>query len=164
MFTSLSQAIAHNLTLAGEGLAWNVKGTSRPRSDAMRGLRAYLWTAQEGICAACGEGVAVSEGEVAHVVGNGLDTDTDKMRGYVAGNLYFAHEDCNMDDADVFGHVVPATGFARPELVALTLPGHKELVSLGETFAGRVSSAQADARARRLARRLALRAAGNVHA
>lgn len=164
MFTSLAAAIAHNLTLAGDGLVWDVKGTSRPRGDAMRGLRAYLWTAQEGLCAGCGEGVAVSDGEVAHIVGNGLDVETDKMRGYAPGNLYFAHQDCNTDDAEVFGHVVPVTGFVRPDLVALDMPGHKALVALGESFAGRVSTAQGEARARRLARRLAMREAGNPHA
>lgn len=164
MFTSLAAAIAHNTRLAGPGLAWDVKGTSRPRSDAMRGLRAFLWTTQEGMCAACGEGVAISEGEVAHIVGNGADTDTDKMRGYTAGNLYMSHESCNLDDAAVFGAIIPATGFARPDLIALTLPGHRELVALGDTFAARVSNGMAETRARRLARRLALREAGNTEA
>lgn len=159
MFTSLAQAIAHNTRLAGPGLAWDVKGTSRPRSDAMRGLRAYLWCAQAGVCAACGEGVAITEGEVAHIVGNGADTDTDKMRGYTAGNLYFAHMDCNEDDARVFGSIVPATGFARPDVIALALPGHRELVALGDSFAARMSSSMGEHRARRLARRIALREA-----
>lgn len=162
MFTTLTEAIAHNVVLAGPAYAWDVKGTSRPRSDAQVGLRVWLWTAQGGMCAACGDSVAVTEGEVAHVVSNhGSDS---KGRGYVAGNLYFAHESCNADDWEVFGPVVPAHGFARADLVSLTYPTRQEMLDAANTFAGSVSSAMADVRARRLARRIALREAGNASA
>lgn len=155
MFSSLAAAIAHNVTLAGEGFAWEgVRGTSRPAGGTdMSGLRVWLWKAQEGLCAACGEAVALTEGEVAHVVSN--HGSPSKGRGYVAGNVYMSHDTCNADDWDVFGAIVPATSFVRGDLVALTYPSRQTMRAEAETFAGSVNARMASERERRLAARLA---------
>lgn len=156
MFAHLAAAIAHNITLAGEAFSWEgVRGTSRPAGGAdMSGLRVWLWKAQEGMCAACGEAVPLTDGEVAHVVSN--HGSPSKGRGYVAGNVYFSHGLCNADDWDTFGAIVPAASFVRGDLVPLTYPSRQTMRDAHETFAGSVNARMASERARRLAARLAV--------
>lgn len=154
MFSTLAAAIAHNVTLAGDDFSWSaVRGTSRPAGGTdMQGYRVWLWKQQEGLCAACGESLAITEGEVAHVVSN--HGSPSKGRGYVAGNAYMSHDTCNADDWDVFGAIVPADSFVRGDLVPLTYPSRKVMRAEAETFAGAVNSRMASERERRLAARL----------
>lgn len=161
MFDSLTTAIAFNTAQAGADFSWDgaTIANSRPRSDAFPGLRQWLREAQSGICPACGDELS-GEVEVCHVVAardarkyaaNGSDVDSSANRGYVAGNLYLGHRGCNVDDANVFGPIVPAYGFDMPHLVALTYPSRADMLRA----VARENSA--DESERRTARRRRLR-------
>jgi hypothetical protein len=138
------------LAMAGESFDWTAPNGatigSRPRSDAMPGLTAWLIACQGGICAACGEALDGTERiEVCHIVRG-------RERGYVPGNLYAGHTSCNDIDSKVYGAIVPLTSLVRADLVpTVPLPGHSTLKGMGSTDARR---------ARRLAIRQASHRAG----
>ncbi len=143
MLDTLLRLFAINVTLAGSEFNWTAANGStigsRPRSDAMPGLTAWLIACAGGICAACGEALDGTERiEVCHIVRG-------RERGYVPGNLYAGHTSCNNIDATVYGAIVPISSLVRADIVPTkTLPSHAQLKAL---------SNNADKRSRRLALR-----------
>lgn len=159
----LNRAVKRNLPLAGERFDWTDPTTGKGigtepagynarYGNARNGLRVLLWEAQEGLCAACGHGVAVSDLEVAHIVGNAGSPS--KSRGNTDANIYASHATCNLDDADLFGDVVPPASLARPDLVMMTYPSRADMLAADASFAGRMSQFEATHRADRLAARI----------
>lgn len=137
----------------GKGIGGSPAGFNAKYGNARNGLRVLVWDAQGGLCAACGHGVAITDMEVAHIVGNGGSPS--KSRGYVAGNVYGSHALCNQDDADLFGDVVPPASLARPDVVSLTYWTRADMLAADATFEARVSQSMAAWREERLARRKA---------
>ena len=117
---ALATTIERNVSLAGPDYLWegeDGKGRFvRPRADLRGAIRFYLWTVAGGACPRCGHGVTYEESQTCHIVSRGP-----KLRGFVSGNLYAGHPECNERDK-AYGPVIPAYMFARPELVALTWP------------------------------------------
>lgn len=144
--------------ITGKGIGTSPAGFNAKYGNARNGLRVLIWEAQGGLCAACGHGVSLTTMEVAHLVGN--NGSPSKSRGYVAGNLYGAHELCNQDDFDLFGDVVPPASLARPDLVSLTYWTRADMLAADASFSARVSAADAQGRQARLARRRAWLAQG----
>jgi len=145
MSEALTRLHTMALAMAGEAYTWTAPNGatigSRPRSDAMPGLTAWLIAQQGGICAACGEALDGTERiEVCHIVRG-------RERGYVMGNLYAGHTSCNNIDATIYGSVVPLSSLVRADLVpVIPIPSHSQLKAL---------SNNTDKRARRLALRQA---------
>lgn len=158
----LNRRVKANLPLAGERFDWvdsttgkgiggSPAGFNARYGNARNGLRVLVWDAQGGLCAACGHGVALTDMEVAHIVGNAGSPS--KSRGYVAGNIYGSHALCNQDDADLFGDVVPPASLARPDVVSLTYWTRADMLDADKSYAARVSAMDAEGREARLARR-----------
>lgn len=157
-----------NIVLAGERFDWVDAATGKgiggspagasKYGNARNGLRVLVWEAQDGLCAACGHGVALTDMEVAHIVGN--NGSPSKSRGYVAGNVYGSHAVCNADDFYLFGDVVPPASLARPDVVSLAYWTRADMLAADATFAARVSAMDAAGREARLMRRKALAAQG----
>ena len=165
----LNRRVAANLPLAGADFSWtdavtgkgiggSPAGYNAKYGNARNGLRVLVWEAQGGICAACGLGVAITDMDVAHLVGNGGSPS--KSRGYVSGNVYGSHPICNADDYMAFGDVVPPASLARPDVVSLAYWTRADMLAADATYAARVSAADAQGREARLARRKALAAQG----
>lgn len=136
----------------GKGIGGSPAGYSARYGNARNGLRVLVWDAQQGLCAACGHGVAITDMEVAHIVGN--NGSPSKSRGYVAGNIYGSHALCNADDFYLFGDVVPPASLARPDLVSLTYWTRADMLDADQSYAARVSAMDAEGREARLAARL----------
>jgi hypothetical protein len=102
--------------------------------------------------------VSLTDMEVAHIVGN--NGSPSKSRGYVAGNVYGSHPLCNADDYYLFGDVVPPASLARPDIVSLHYWTRADMLAADQTYAARVSAADAEGREARLAARLARLAEG----
>lgn len=165
----LNRRVDAATVLAGPAFDWTDAATGKPiggspaghsarYGNARNGLRVLVWDAQGGICAACGHGVALTDMEVAHIVGNGGSPS--KSRGYIAGNVYGSHPLCNLDDAYLFGDIVPPASLARPDLVSLTYWTRADMLAADASFAARISALDAQGREHRLARRRALLAQG----
>lgn len=165
----LNRRVEANTVLAGERFDWtdpttgkaiggSPAGYSARYGNARNGLRVLVWDAQQGMCAACGHGVAITDMEVAHIVGN--NGSPSKSRGYVAGNVYGSHALCNADDFYLFGDIVPPASLARPDLVSLSYWTRADMLAADQTYAARVSAMDAEGREQRLAARLARLAQG----
>jgi len=135
------------VALAGDDFLWTAyAGTqSYPAGDAFRGLVAILNTAQDGLCVACGEGLAGERTQVCHIVSGGP-----KGRGYVGGNLYLGHVDCNDLDREVYGAIVPLDSLVRADLILAERPSRSAMLAAVPTDDG-------TSKARRLALREAHR-------
>lgn len=161
----LNRRVAANRLLAGPAFDWTDAATGKgiggspagaqaKYGNARNGLRVLVWEAQGGLCAACGHTVALTDMDVAHIVGN--NGSPSKSRGYVAGNVYGAHPICNADDFYLFGDIVPPASLARPDVVSLAYWTRADMLAADATYAARVSAADAQGREARLARRKAL--------
>lgn len=121
----LTDALVSSLvSLAGPDFLYTgVRGCGRPSAKGMGkgsprvGLRAYLWSAQGGLCVHCGEAVALEDAHTAHVVSRGPE-----VRGFLPGNLMVTHGKCNAEQRDEIGPVVKPEHLARPDLVVTEWP------------------------------------------
>jgi len=118
--------VAHLTAIAGPDFTYpGVKGSGRPSAkdprggSPRRGLRAWLFVAQGGICPECGNALDLETAETAHVVSRG-----DKLLGFLPGNLMATHAWCNTAQKSRGPIVDPAT-LARPDVVALDWPVDK---------------------------------------
>jgi len=159
----LNRRVANALPLAGSDYSWREgtrpvggapAGPNKTYGNARNGLRVLVWETQGGICAACGQAVALVDMDVAHIVGNGGAPS--KNGGYIAGNVYGAHPHCNDDDAKRFGAVVPPASLVRPDLVPLHYWSRGDMLAADKTYAARVSAAGASEREARWQVRKAL--------
>lgn len=159
----LNRRVEANVVLAGKDFDWvdaatgkgiggSPAGFNAKYGNARNGLRVLVWDAQGGLCAACGHGVALTDMEVAHIVGN--NGSPSKSRGYVAGNVYGSHAICNADDYYLFGDVVPPASLARPDVVSLAYWTRGDMLAADQTYAARVSAMDAEGREARLAARI----------
>jgi len=142
MTTALNALHALNVARAGDTYTWPAGGTSRPRSDAFPGLLAWLAIEQNGICPACGDALGMELLNVNHLISQGK-----RQGGYVEGNIYLGHRECNELDAELFGMVVPVESLARPDMVATTYPTRATMLALAPS-----KGRKGDRRTARLAR------------
>jgi hypothetical protein len=117
---------------AGPDLMWtggDILGT-RPRSDARRGLRVWLFDYSGGLCVFCG--VAPAE-ELAHIVATGPQENNGSRirRGWVPGNIAPSCHTCNEYDSHNNWPVVPMSRIARPDLICTVWPSETERRTLG---------------------------------
>ena len=140
----LSSLLAVNVTAAGTDYEWTTSpiACSRPRSDAMRGLVAWLAVCQEGMCAACGLPFNGETLNINHIVSQGT-----KDRGYVAGNIYLGHRVCNETDSEIYGRIVPIASLIRADLIPTDYPTRGTMLA----YAASASNAKADRAAMRAA-------------
>lgn len=136
----------------GKGIGGSQAGENPTYGNARNGYRVLVWERQGGLCATCGETVALTDMEVAHFVGNGGQAA--KSRGYVDYNIMGAHGYCNLLDAEEFGDVIPASSLAHPEFLMHSTPTRRECLAADKSFAAGVSASMAAYRAERFARRL----------
>ena len=151
------------LRMAGEGFKWQdsegktIGGWQAGASkygNARNGYRTIVWERQEGICATCGEGMAIGEFDVCHFVGNGGSPS--KNGGYVDFNVFGAHKWCNLLDAEEHGEVIPARCLARPDLLMFRSPTRAECLDADARSLADESRILAQHRQERHARMLAL--------
>lgn len=138
MITSTAHAAL--VAMAGDDFLWTAyAGTqSYPAGDAFRGLVEILRDAQEGLCVACGEGLAGERTQVCHIVSGGP-----KGRGYVGGNLYLGHVDCNDIDREVYGTVVPLASLVRSDLILSERPTRAAMLAAVPTDDGSAKARRA---------------------
>lgn len=125
--TFSADTIAAHATLAGDGFKWEGKEGPRPPSYARKNLRRWLADQQGGLCPVCGD--ALRHAQFNHVVSRGPH-----IRGFIGGNIFAGCALCNLDCALTYGTVdddgmvkdggvIPFEHFARPDLIATTIPG-----------------------------------------
>jgi hypothetical protein len=98
---------------------WSEFPSSRmPSSYIRRGLRVFLYAAQDGTCPQCGNAIAdMWEAELSHMVSRGTLVKTrDKGFGWTASNIALCCKGCN-EDQRLAGPVVDPASMARPELI-----------------------------------------------
>lgn len=154
-------------TMAGEDFSWldeNGKHIGHEPArhnptygNARAGYRAIVWTRQDGLCATCGEAMALAEFDICHFVGNGGSKG--KVAGHVDFNTFGAHPWCNILDAEDHGDVIPARCLARPEFLMHTYPTRADMLAADRTEVAKQSSTMAQYRVERMARIAALLAA-----
>ncbi len=125
----IASLLAVNTAQAGTDFEWSTAtlACSRPRSDAMRGLVAWLGEQQEGMCVACGEAFGGETLNINHIVSQGT-----RDRGYVAGNIYLGHRVCNETDSEVYGRIVPLSSLIRADLVPTDYPTRATMLAYSE--------------------------------
>lgn len=148
MTTSLETLNRVAIALAGTDFMWTAHNAPSQLDSAHRiGLTAWLQTAQNGLCAACGESLAGERVDLCHIVASRRSG-----HGIMAGNVYVGHVGCNSDDSKVFGNgAVPLASLIRADIVALAFPTRAECVSIAKGI-----------RAKREARRAARIAAAGM--
>lgn len=141
-------AVASLVALSGgpaTRYSWQgVGGTSRPAAATRRGMRLFFYAAQDGLCADCGQALALDgpvgeRAEFCHVVSRGLDADTsDQGKGWTEGNLFLGHRVCPTTGGESRGNkaqqargaVVLPSHLLRPDLVPMTWPTVPTLKSM----------------------------------
>ena len=117
---TLTQAHTLALALAGEDYTWrHADAPKSKRSDEIAGLVALLTVAQGGICAACGDTLAGEATQFCHLV------SAPSGRGFMPGNGYIGHVDCNTYDRDRCGRVVAPSDLVRADLVQTEWPSRQ---------------------------------------
>lgn len=106
--TNLDSLHTMNIAMAGAEFNWDncqIKN-GVPSGAEWRGYKAIMLAFQDNRCAACGERFTDSDIiEVCHIVA--AQGKWNSKRGYVGGNVYLGHKECNKADAIVFGSIVP---------------------------------------------------------
>jgi hypothetical protein len=114
--------VARIEAIAGADFSYaGTSGTGRPSANfnggsPRRGLKAYLYAAQGGLCPACGLDLAWEGSELAHMVSRGPG-----IKGFMPANLAVEHSHCNTMQKDK-GPVVRPADLARPDLIVTCWP------------------------------------------
>lgn len=119
---------------AGPDFMWT-NGPSlgtRGNSAQRAGLRVFLLDYSNRTCVFCGTevGTRVGQHEMCHIVAagpNSTPTGQRIRRGYVPGNIAIGCVECNADQVERYGQIVPMAGILLPELVPVSWPRETDL-------------------------------------